>query len=97
MITQILEYRLQVNGIFGRNRKPKFETFLILETDASEPMDMEKLKALAGEKIAEIKVKSGRVCVTKTPVTIEQHDGHTFKSMMLSLAVNNTCLDLGTI
>ena len=91
------EYSLQVRGVFGRNRKSKFEQFTILDVPAGEKVDMEALKALAMKKIAEVKVKSGRVKICKTPYTMEKVGDFNVKSMEISLMTDNTVLDLGTI
>lgn len=88
-------YHLQVNGIFGRNRKPKFDQFVIIETPATEAIDETELRRLADIKMIEIKVKSGRLKITRTPVSIETIDGIEFRTYTYSLA-GNQVIDLGT-
>lgn len=98
MKRDVIEYRLQVNGIFGRNRKEKFETFLLAEIDSGETIEADDLRRLAESKMSEIKVKSGRVLVKRFPVTIETlEDGMVIRGMTISLLSNAVALDLGVI
>ena len=97
MKTEVTAYHLQVRGIFGRNRKAKFETFLLIETPKGQTIGDDELKSLATAKIIVVKVKSGKVKVTKTHVTIEQANGMTYRAMEIALGVDNTVLDLGEI
>lgn len=97
MITQVNEYRLQIKGIFGRNRKVKFETFPLTEIPIDQTADEADIRRLAQAKIAEVRVKSGSVKVTKTPITIEKGEFFISRSHMISLLADNTFIDLGVI
>jgi hypothetical protein len=63
------EYRLNVKGIFGRNRSVKFDSFLILDTD--QDLSLDEVEKLAAAKIKEVKVKSGYCAVVRNPVEID--------------------------
>jgi len=53
------EYTLYLQGVFGRNRKPKFELFKLAQIDVSEPaLNEEALDKLVQDKLKEIKLKS---------------------------------------
>ena len=91
------EYKLSVTGLFGRNRKVKFESFTIHECAAGSEVSESFIKELADKKMAEIKVKSGRVRVLIYPVTVETFQGIEMKSTTISLAGQKVALDLGTI
>jgi len=88
---QLREYRLHVKGIFGRNRKPKFESFLITETESE--LSIEEVESLMASKIAEIKVKSGHVKVVTNPVKIEVGEsGVTYRTTTIDLSGNNVII-----
>ncbi len=71
---EILRYQLCVKGIFGRNRKVKFEIFtLVKECDPSKPMTLDALMPLYRAKLAEIKFKGGVARITEDPLTVEEN------------------------
>ncbi|HYX39964.1 MAG TPA: hypothetical protein VE954_43260 [Oligoflexus sp.] len=94
---EYIQFHLQVTGIFGRNRKPKFEQFLLAEVPIGQAVDPVELERLAREKMAEVKVKSGRVKVTQTPTKIEVYDGIEFRTHTIRFGVDNTVIDLGSV
>lgn len=94
---EMTRYELVVRGLFGRNRKEKFAIFMLAELPRETNMPEAELKRLAEAKIAEIKVKSGRVRVSKIPMKIEHTDGFTIRTMQVALGVDTTVMDLGEI
>lgn len=97
MKTRVNEFRLQVKGVFGRNRKSKFETFPLVETPMEQEEDASYIRRLAEAKIKEIRLKSGTAKVTKMPITIEKTENWVSRSHEISLLADNTYIDLGTI
>ena len=77
------EYRLYVNGLFGRNRKVKGEGFAICETPENEPLTNDELTIKVNEVIAREKIKSGRVKVYVSKVTETKYDGYTERLITL--------------
>lgn len=68
----VFEYRLHLNGIFGRNRKAKFDTFPICDSDVK--LSGLDLSEKAVKVLASTKAKSGcKYRVVETPVTIEEN------------------------
>jgi hypothetical protein len=65
-------YRLTVRGVWGRNRKEKYETWKLTRVPASAPLPLEEALALAREKAKELKVKSGsKWSLVEEPVKVE--------------------------
>jgi hypothetical protein len=67
---KVLEYTLRVKGLFGRNRKVKFQSFK-LAIDQMTPLFSDYVQALVDAKLAEIKVKSGQCTVYVQEMTLE--------------------------
>ena len=68
---EVLTYSLAVRGVFGRNRKSKFEMFTLAKHQA-EPLPLEQLMAMMRAKLVEMKVKPGaKVSVREQPMTLE--------------------------
>jgi len=70
---EALNYRVAVKGVWGRNRKVKYETWKLEGyTGLAEKAPLEAVLAAARAKLAELKVKSGSyVAVLEDPVTFE--------------------------
>jgi hypothetical protein len=78
------KYCLTIKGVFGRNRKAKFEVFsLVARTEEQKPLDA--VMPLANAMLAHIKAKPGAVYkVTETPITWgESGNGISFESFMM--------------
>ena len=72
---KILRYQLCVKGLFGRNRKVKFETFTLVEECAPEtPKTADELMPLFKAKLAEIKFKGGLAWISEDPITLTRYD-----------------------
>jgi hypothetical protein len=61
-INKVLVYDMRVNGLFGRNRKVKSESFKLAEVPADAPLAVETVRELATKKLNEVKVK-GRAAI----------------------------------
>ena len=71
----VLRYELIVRGVFGRNRKAKFDTFKLgANVDPATPRTLEDVLPLARAKLAEIKFKAGRWCVEEQPIELNIYD-----------------------
>lgn len=70
-----LEYSLLVRGKFGRNRKERFECFVLAETPREAPKALPELMELMRAKVAEEKVKPGaKLMITVNKVELEHRD-----------------------
>ena len=82
--TTHIDYNLEIVfvGIFGRNRKPKFDSLRLARVAKEDPQpSLDELKTLFYAKIAEIKAKPGsKVAIKSNPVDIR--DG--FETVLLS-------------
>lgn len=79
---KFLEYSLAVTGIFGRNRKSKFESIRLV--DSVVKLSPEALQPLMQAELAGIKAKPGcRYRVIETPVEESTSGGFTSRSFML--------------
>lgn len=82
--TIINEYRLHIRGLFGRNRKAKFDSFTLVEKPIADAMlTDDELKALIRSKLVEIKAKTGSVKVLVNEVTLENDSGVMIRSFQL--------------
>lgn len=59
------DYTLYVNGVFGRNRKAKFESFKLVELPAGESLNEIDLDKLVQDKINEIRLRNQTRCFVK--------------------------------
>lgn len=67
-----LNYVLWVNGLFGRNRRVKTDSFPLAEgVDSSTPKALDDLMPLFRAKLAEIKFKRGVARLEEQPVELE--------------------------
>ena len=89
---------LQFKGVFGRNKKEKFETLTLLEGSFENPsipeLSGEELNKLVEEKLAEVKLKAGSWQVVRYPVQLEKYVSDSgkeviMKSVTLSLISRN--------
>ena len=73
---KVLRYECRVNGLFGRNRKVKFEIFaLVKECDPAAPMVLDALMPIFRAKLAEIKFKGGVASIDVSPITLTVYSG----------------------
>lgn len=84
--TTHVDYYLQIVGIFGRNRKAKFNSIRLTRVPKEDPQPtLEELKTLFYSKIKEIKAKPGsKVAITSNPVEV----GDRFVTVLLSTLSN---------
>jgi hypothetical protein len=78
---EAFEYRLQVKGVFLRNRKVKSQGWTIGTSETK--LDAATIATKAAEGLAKCGLKAGgQYAVIETPVTIEEHtfEGKTFRS-----------------
>lgn len=68
--TDVVEYELHLDGVFGRNRTRKFKAELICRVDASSPITNEEAIARGMDKLREEKLKSGRWHIIAMPVEL---------------------------
>jgi hypothetical protein len=54
-----IHYSLQVKGLFGRNKKAKFDSFELAKVDIDKPSSVEILMPHVLHKLIEIKAKPG--------------------------------------
>ena len=59
------DYTLYVNGVFGRNRKAKFESFKLVELPVGESLNEIDLDKLVQDKINEIRLRNQTRCFVK--------------------------------
>ena len=72
---KILRYKLVVKGLYGRNRKVKFELFtLVKECDPATPKTLDELMPMYKAKLVEIKFKGGSAWIEEDPITLNTHD-----------------------
>jgi len=70
----VLNYRLTVRGVFGRNRTVKFDTFSLLKgVDPASPKTLKELLPMAWTKLAEIRFKSGTWKIEEDPVELNDY------------------------
>ena len=83
MRTKVYDYTLYIKGLFGRNRKVKFQGFPLIENSENQ-FSADGLRALMEAKIASIKPKGQfYLKVIETPCEIEMMDGIEFKSHII--------------
>ncbi len=71
-------YYMFLVGIWGRNRTAKRKVFDF--GDFNTELDLDTLKKITAEKLAELKVKTPyKYIVSKNMVTIERHSDHTMR------------------
>jgi hypothetical protein len=90
MSKEVIVFDLCLSGIFGRNRKEKFEVFKLAESETDMPAQM--LAELVESKLRDIKLKQGKWSVTKNKETLEVMDGVTFRTRTLRFGQSNTIL-----
>jgi len=67
-----LQYRLNVKGLYGRNRSVKFQSILLANIPIGDKLiDYSSVLDLMEDKLTEIKFKSGRISVVEQPVCID--------------------------
>lgn len=70
---QVIDYMVAVRGVWGRNRKEKFDLVKLQRVPADKPLDTEAVKALAEAKLREMKARAGtKWRVAAYPVTLER-------------------------
>jgi hypothetical protein len=71
-----LNYSLAIRGIWGRNRKPKFEIFsLVKHVDPADPKTVVELWPIMHAKLIEIKAKPGLIySLREEPVEVSTYD-----------------------
>jgi hypothetical protein len=70
---EVLEYSLQVKGIWGRNRSVKFTSEKLARVPVGEPKPLAEVLALANAKLVTMKVKPGSAYnVVEQPMTVEK-------------------------
>lgn len=81
---KVIDYNLRVRGVFGRNRKEKYESFKISRVPEAEDESFEPHIKLALEKLKEIKPKPGlRWRLARCPVTLEKREDRVIESFIL--------------
>ncbi len=76
------QYRLNVKGLYGRNRSVKFQSILLTNIPIDIKItDYSNIIDLMEDKLIEIKFKSGRISIVEQPVCI---DGAATSFMILS-------------
>jgi hypothetical protein len=76
-------YRLQVRGVFGRNRTVKFHSTKLLPFDANVREEAE-VRAAAEVALKQLGLKSGSYLVTEDPIEREcRDDGIVWERFML--------------
>jgi len=80
---KVYDYILFVDGLFGKNRKPRTEVF-DLAKDQMKPLTLEQVTELYQKKIASLNLR-GKVSlkVTEQPCETENMGGYTSKQFML--------------
>ena len=75
----VLSYYLKVKGIFGRNRKVKFQVFSVLkDVDPMEHLPADEMARIAMGVLAdEVKLKSGYAVLAEQPEEVEHRNGYT--------------------
>lgn len=78
---------LRINGFYGRNRKPKFETFTLLEGSFDNPdlpeLTVLDIETLALKQLEDIKFKSGSWNVVRYPVELEKYISDSGKEVIM--------------
>lgn len=81
-------YYLNINGLFGRNRKVKREMLILTERPYGEPvLSFDAIDSLVSMKFNDIKLKYGKASVTMNKVTIENDNGVIIRSQLLQFNV----------
>jgi len=89
-----LFYTLNFHGLFGRNRKEKFESFpLTLDVPLDAPLNEIQLKVLTVTKLDSIKAKRGKWHVTVNEETLEELDGIVFRTVAIKFNQTNRVLN----
>ena len=86
---KMFDYRLSVNGIFGRNRNPKRQSVRLVRSETQKTLD--EVRPLAMAALADLKPKAGlRWLIAEYPIEV----GDGFESFML---YSETMLDQGQV
>ena len=86
--TEVNVYYLNINGLFGRNRKVKREVFSLIEKPFDAPiLGEDALDLLVSMKLNDIKLKYGKASVTMNKVTIENDNAIIIRSQLLHFNV----------
>jgi hypothetical protein len=81
--TTVMEYRLHVKGVYGRNRTAKFQTIHLADRALDAPIDTFEMDKLVADALALVKPKPGlrwQVIATETKVSKSTYDGKVFTS-----------------
>ena len=81
MSKEMFEYRVEINGLYGRNRSVKYTSFKLAQREKAMP-DADVLK-LASDKVADVKLKSGFYKVTEVPIEVDNRSGMEMDSRLL--------------
>jgi hypothetical protein len=67
-----LQYKLNVKGLYGRNRSVKFQSILLTNIPISDQLiDYSSVLNLMEDKLIEIKFKGDRISLIEQPVCID--------------------------
>ena len=70
----MLDYRLNVKGVYGRNRKVKFQSVRLALVPPDAPKAVNDLVELADAKLREIRVKSALIRIEEQPIEVTEYD-----------------------
>lgn len=80
-VKKVIEYRLHVAGLFGRNRKPKRDSVMLIEVPAAAPIPQVDLQEKVTSALATMRAKPGlRYQVIATEMTIKDEGTFTSRS-----------------
>ena len=87
-------YELCIIGIWGRNRKVKFELFPLVELPDDSSIEAQELANLVAQKLLEIKAKSGKWHVTRDVEKLDDYgDGLVMRCRTLKFGGVNKVLE----
>ena len=70
--SKVIDYMISIRGVWGRNRKEKFELVKLTRVPADQPLDVGAVTDAALARLAEMKAKAGlRWRLAAYPVTLE--------------------------
>lgn len=81
-VTKVTDYEVHFNGLFGRNRKPKFTTVRVARVPEGKTPETPN-EALATEGLNKLAAKRGNWKLVARPVELKNHGGVTMESFML--------------
>lgn len=95
---KVIVYDLYVDGVFGRNRTPKFKSWKVAEVPEAEPLTLQEVEEQAKEILAaEVKLKRGVWKVVSRVDVLETEGGVTFRKTSISLLMGQPPLLRGTV